>query len=179
MTFSDRYNTLSSSLFLEACNGHSVERTPVWFMRQAGRILPKYRQIRKRYNSIQTLFKTPELAAEITIMPIKELGVDAAILYTDLVTPLEPLGCPYHYSPGPVFEKSLNNRKDILDLKIVDCESDLAFIEKTIKITINSLPIDIPLIGYSGSPFTLASWLVEGQSSKDFPAIRKLIYSDP
>jgi len=167
------------NLFLRACNGLSVKKTPVWIMRQAGRVLQPYRAIRAKYNSIQTLFTTPELAAEITLMPIDMLRVDAAILFTDLVTPLGPLGCPFTYAPGPIFEKPVRTQADIQSLNSVIPEQDLSYVGTTIDIVCKNLPAHIPLIGYAGSPFTLATWLVEGKSSKDFSAFRAMIHSDP
>lgn len=169
----------TDGLFLGACRGQAVSQTPVWIMRQAGRVLKPYRDLRAQYPSIQTLFTTPDLAAQITLMPIDMLGVDAAILFTDLVTPLEPLGCPFTYAPGPVFETPVRSQSDIDALRKVDPESDLRYVLETIDLVCSSLPDHIPLIGYAGSPFTLATWLVEGRSSKDFSAFRAMIHSAP
>jgi len=168
-----------SHLFSKASRGLSVTQTPVWIMRQAGRILAPYRALRSKYDSIQTLFTTPELAAEITLMPIDMLSVDAAILFTDLVTPLGPLGCPFTYAPGPIFEKPVRTEADIKNLHSVIPDQDLSYVGTTIDLVCKELPPHIPLIGYAGSPFTLATWLVEGKSSKDFSAFRSMIHSDP
>ncbi len=167
------------SLFLRACRGEKVSPTPIWIMRQAGRVLAPYRELRAKYDSIQTLFTTPDLAADITLMPIDLLGVDAAILFTDLVTPLGPLGSPFTYAPGPVFSKPVRTRSDVERLQNVDPESDLHYVVETVRQVCQRLPAHIPLIGYAGSPFTLATWLVEGHSSKDFPAFRAMIKDDP
>ena len=148
-------------------------------MRQAGRVLAPYRALRSKYDSIQTLFTTPELAAEITLMPIDMLSVDAAILFTDLVTPLGPFGCPFTYAPGPIFEKPVRTEADIKNLRSVIPDQDLSYVGTTIDLVCKELPPHIPLIGYAGSPFTLATWLVEGKSSKDFSAFRAMIHSDP
>jgi uroporphyrinogen decarboxylase len=135
--------------------------------------------LRAKYDSIQTLFTTPELAADITIMPIDLLGVDAAILFTDLVTPLGPFGSPFTYAPGPVFSTPVRTRNDVEQLHAIDPESDLNYVAETVQLVCQRLPTHIPLIGYAGSPFTLAAWLVEGRSSKDFPAFRAMIKDDP
>ena len=148
-------------------------------MRQAGRILKPYRDLREKTGSILTLFKTPELAAEITLMPVEMLDVDAAILFTDLVTPLEPMGCNFEYKPGPVFSHPLRCREDVEALGPVDVETDLPFVLETIRLVRRALPPTVPLIGYGGGPFTLASWMVEGEGSRDFIALRRLFYSDP
>jgi uroporphyrinogen decarboxylase len=175
---SQQDSTPSNHLFLRACNGLPVRHTPIWIMRQAGRVLPPYRALRAKYESIQTLFTTPELAAEITLMPIEMLGVDAAILFTDLVTPLGPLGSPFTYAPGPVFSSPVRTAADIAQLRSVDSEVELNYVTQTIDLVCAELPDHIPLIGYAGSPFTLATWLVEGKSSKDFSAFRAMIHSD-
>jgi len=165
--------------FLRACFGIPTNSTPIWLMRQAGRVLPEYKKLRSEYQSIQTLFTTPELASKITLMPIKHLEVDAAILYTDLVTPLAPLGCPFTYAPGPVFDDPIRTESQIKNLKEFQSENELSYVTKTIDIVCDRLPNHIPLIGYAGSPFTLAAWLVEGRSSKDFSAVRSLFNSNP
>lgn len=172
-------NNATEVPFISACRGHAVSQTPVWIMRQAGRVLKPYRDLRAQHPSIQTLFTTPDLAAHITLMPIEMLGVDAAILFTDLVTPLEPLGCPFSYAPGPVFASPVRSQSDIDALRTVDPETDLDYVLKTIDLVCADLPPHIPLIGYAGSPFTLATWLVEGRSSKDFSAFRSMMHSAP
>lgn len=148
-------------------------------MRQAGRILKPYRELRQQHGQISTLFNTPDLATEITLMPIEMLGVDAAILFTDLVTPLAALGCEYTYAPGPVFARPTRTAADIAALRTVVPEEDLGFVLETVRLVRQALPPAVPLIGYAGAPFTLASWLVEGGTSKDFPAFRGMLYSDP
>ena len=165
--------------FLQACAGQVPDITPVWLMRQAGRILKPYRELREKHGSIQTLFTTPELAAEITLMPVGILEVDAAILFTDLVTPLEPMGGGLEYSPGPIFSRPVRSREDVEALRPVSPENDVPFVLETIRLVRTGLPAGIPLIGYAGAPFTLATWLVEGRGAKDFPAFRQLLYRDP
>jgi uroporphyrinogen decarboxylase len=167
------------SRFLQACSGQVPDITPIWLMRQAGRILKPYRDLREKHASLRTLFNTPELAAEITLMPVHMLGVDAAILFTDLVTPLEAMGCRFAYDPGPVFENPVRTREDVERLRPVDTATDLSFVLETIRLVCRELPPSIPLIGYGGSPFTLATWIVEGKGSKDFSMLRRLLYRDP
>jgi len=148
-------------------------------MRQAGRILKPYRELRQRHGSLLTLFKTPELAAEITLMPVDLLGVDAAILFTDLVTPLEALGCELTYAPGPIFSRPIRSAADIDGLRNPVLEDDLAYVLEAARLARSALPPAVPLIGYAGGPFTLATWLVEGGHAKDFPAFRRMIHSNP
>lgn len=165
--------------FLRACRGEPAAATPIWLMRQAGRILPPYRELREKVGSIEPLFTTPELAAQVTLMPVELLGVDAAILFTDLVTPLAPMGCPFEYRPGPVFARPVRTRRDVLDLRPIDTEADLPFVVETVQLVRRALPAGIPLIGYAGAPFTLATWAVEGKGAKDFAAFRAMLYQDP
>jgi uroporphyrinogen decarboxylase len=148
-------------------------------MRQAGRILPPYRELRERMGSIAPLFTTPELASQVTVMPVELLGVDAAILFTDLVTPLAAIGCPFEYRPGPVFARPVSTRQDVLALRPLEVEADLPFVLETVRLTRQALPPGIPLIGYAGAPFTLATWMAEGKGAKDFTAFRAMIYQDP
>ena len=165
--------------FLQACNGRVPATTPIWIMRQAGRILKPYRELRHRHGSISTLFNTPELATQITLMPIDMLGVDAAILFTDLVTPLAALGCEYTYAPGPVFSRPIRTAAEIAALRPVDPEENLGFVLETVRMVRKALPTGVPLIGYAGAPFTLATWMVQGGTSKDFPAFRGMLHNDP
>ena len=169
----------TQSPFLMACLGQVPDTTPIWIMRQAGRILQPYRELRRRHNSISTLFNSPELAADITLMPIDLLGVDAAILFTDLPTPLAALGCEFTYDPGPIFARPVRTAAEVTALRQVDPEADLGFVLETVRLVRKRLPASVPLIGYAGGPFTLAAWLVEGHSSKDFPALRGMLHADP
>lgn len=165
--------------FLRACRGEATQVTPIWLMRQAGRILPPYRELREQTGSIESLFTVPELAARITVMPVDLLGVDAAILFTDLVTPLAPMGCPFEYRPGPVFARPVRTRQEVLGLRPLEVEADLPFVLQTVRLARQALPPRIPLIGYAGAPFTLATWAVEGKGAKDFTAFRAMLYQDP
>ena len=165
--------------FLRACRGETGLGTPVWLMRQAGRILPPYRQLREQTGSIATLFGNAELAAQVTLMPVEMLGVDAAILFTDLVTPLAPMGCPFEYRPGPVFTRPVRSRLEVLELRPLEPEAHLPFVLEAIRLVRRALPASVPLIGYAGSPFTLATWAVEGRGGKEWSALRTLYYQDP
>ena len=148
-------------------------------MRQAGRTLPQYREIREQTGSLQVMFKSPDIATEITLMPVDLLKVDAAILFADLVTPLEPLGLNFRYDPGPIFSNPVRSNDDVEKLKPLDMESDLSFLLQTVRQVCAALPPHVPLIGYGGGPLTLASWAVEGSSSKDFSTFRCFMYSEP
>ena len=156
----------SSNRFLQACNQQLPEVKPVWLMRQAGRILKPYRDLKERTGSILELFKTPDLAAEITLMPVEMLHVDAAILFADILTPVEPMGCEIHFKPGPVFARPVRTRADIEALREVRTEVDLPYVLEAIRLIRRALPPSIPLIGFGGSPFTLGTYMVEGGGSK-------------
>ena len=164
--------------FLKACWGQPVDRTPVWLMRQAGRYLPEYMRVRSKVSFLE-LCKTPELAAEVTIQPIDILGVDAAILFSDILTPVEPMGLKLDFVPGPVFEKPVRTQADVDALRIPVMEEDVPYVLETIKILRREFEGRVPLIGFGGAPFTLACYMVEGKGSKDFATIKKMMYSEP
>jgi uroporphyrinogen decarboxylase len=164
--------------FLDACRGLPVDRTPVWLMRQAGRYLPEYMKIRQTCSFLQ-LCKTPELAAEVTLQPVDILGVDAAILFSDILTPVEPMGLELDFVPGPVFENPVRTMADVARLRIPDMAADVPFVLETIRILRRELAGRVPLIGFGGAPFTLACYMVEGKGSKDFATVKKLLYAAP
>ena len=166
------------SRFIAACRGGPTDATPVWFMRQAGRSLPEYRALRDRYPILE-LCRTPELAAEVTMQPVRRLGVDAAILFSDIVVPLQAMGIELDIVPrrGPVIENPIRSRSDVARLGPLDVEGDLGFVLETIRGLVAEL--EVPLIGFAGAPFTLASYLVEGGPSKTHAATKALMYSDP
>ena len=164
--------------FLEACWGRPTDFTPVWLMRQAGRYLPDYMRVRSKVTFLE-LCKTPELAAEVTIQPIDILGVDAAILFSDILTPVEPMGLKLDFVPGPVFENPVRTRADIEALRIPEMEEDVPYVLETIRILRRELDGRVPLIGFAGAPFTLACYMVEGKGSKDFAQIKKMMYAEP
>ena len=167
------------STFLQACRGQVPARRPVWLMRQAGRILKPYRQLREQTGSILKLFKTPELAAQVTLMPVTMLEVDAAILFADILTPIEPMGCQIDFAPGPVFAKPVQSRADIDALRLIDPQAQLPYVLETIRLVRQALPPGIPLIGFAGAPFTLATYMVEGGGAKEFTRFRRLLHADP
>jgi uroporphyrinogen decarboxylase len=164
--------------FLKACWGQPTDFTPVWLMRQAGRYLPDYMRVRSKVSFLE-LCKTPELAAEVTIQPIDYLGADAAILFSDILTPVEPMGLKLDFVPGPVFENPVRTRADIEALRIPEMEEDVPYVLETIRILRRELAGRVPLIGFGGAPFTLACYMVEGKGSKDFAQIKKMMYGAP
>src|SRR6056297_1043463 len=164
--------------FLKACRGEATEFTPVWLMRQAGRYLPQYMAIRKNVSFLE-LCKTPELAAEVTIQPFDYLGADAAILFSDILTPVEPMGMKLDFVPGPVFENPVRTQADIDALRIPEMEADVPYVLETIKILRQAFEGRVPLIGFGGAPFTLACYMVEGKGSKDFAQIKRMMYGAP
>lgn len=164
--------------FLDACRGLPVDRTPVWLMRQAGRYLPAYRRIRSTCSFLE-LCKTPELAAEVTIQPVDILGVDAAILFSDILIPLEPMGMRFDFVPGPLFEDPVRTIGDVESLRVPSMDEELPFVLETIRILRRELERRVPLIGFGGAPFTLACYMVEGQGSKGFATVKRMMYSAP
>lgn len=161
--------------FLRACRGEKTDYTPVWIMRQAGRYLPEYLKIREKVDFL-TLCKTPLLAAEVTMQPVDILGVDAAILFSDILIPVEPMGIKLEFSEtkGPVIHNPVKTSDDIKRLKNIDPEKDLSFVIETIKILVEK--IKVPLIGFAGAPFTVATYLIEGGTSKNFLHTKKMLY---
>jgi len=169
----------SQSRFVKACKAQPVDQTPVWFMRQAGRYMPEYRAVRKRYSLIE-ICKKPEVAAEVTITAAEALGVDAAIIFADLLLPLEVMGLPFHFAPGegPVIEKPVREKSDITALRI-DQAAELGYVSEAVRLVGKHFGSNLPIIGFCGAPFTLASYMVEGGSSRNYLHTKKLMYSDP
>ncbi|GAB4559086.1 MAG: uroporphyrinogen decarboxylase [Geothermobacteraceae bacterium] len=164
--------------FLKACRGEKTDYTPVWLMRQAGRYLPQYMEVRRKVTFLE-LCKTPELAAEVTIQPIDYLNADAAILFSDILTPVEPMGLKLDFVPGPVFENPVRTEADVAALRIPDVENDVPYVYETIRILRREFEGRVPLIGFGGAPFTLACYMVEGKGSKDFAQIKRMMYGAP
>ena len=164
--------------FLDACWGRPVDRTPVWLMRQAGRYLPDYMRVRSKCTFLE-LCKTPELAAEVSIQPVDILGVDAAILFSDILTPVEPMGMKLDFVPGPVFEHPIRTMADVDALRIPNMEQDVPYVLETLKILRRELERKVPLIGFGGAPFTLACYMVEGKGSKDWATMKRMMYAAP
>jgi uroporphyrinogen decarboxylase len=156
-----------------------VDRTPVWFMRQAGRYMPEYRALRAKH-SLLTLCRTPELAVEVTLQPVNALGVDAAILFSDLLLPLAPLGVPFEFQAGegPVVESPLRSAADIARLRRFDPREELGMVLEAVRLVRRELDGRVPLIGFAGAPFTLASYAVEGGHSVSFAATKALMYGE-
>lgn len=163
--------------FLRVCRGEEVEYTPVWLMRQAGRYLPQYQAVRANVDFL-TLCKTPKLAAEVTLQPVDILGVDAAILFSDILIPVEAMGLRLAFSEkqGPVIGEPVRNRSAVDRLIIPDAEEDMPFVPETIRILRKELENKVPLIGFSGAPFTLATYVIEGGTSKNFLHTKKMMF---
>jgi len=171
---------LKNDLFLRACKKQTVERTPIWIMRQAGRYLPEYRAIRERADFI-TMCKTPELAAEVTIQPVDIIGVDAAIIFSDILVIPEAMGMNLEMieSKGPKLYDPIRNLDQINNLKVIDPYKDLKYVLDAVALTKKELNNRVPLIGFAGSPWTLMTYMVEGGGSKNFSEIKKFIYNQP
>ena len=165
-----------SSPFLAACRRQPVTHTPVWIMRQAGRYLPEYRKIREKADFL-TLTKTPELAAEVTMQPIRRFGMDAAILFSDIMTPLEGMGVDIEFCPGPVIAEPVRSAAAVDRLRPIDPEESVPYVQETIRILRQELTV--PLIGFAGAPFTLFCYLVEGGGSKTFSRAKALLMREP
>ena len=161
---------------LDACWGKPVERLPVWFMRQAGRCLPEYRALRERHGMFD-IFRAPELAAEVTMQPVRRLGVDAAILFSDIVVPLAAVGIEVDLQPGPVLREPFRSSSDLGRLRPLEPEVDMPYVLDTVRLLAGEL--DVPLIGFAGAPFTLASYLIEGGSSKTLARTKAAMHADP
>lgn len=172
---------IKNDLLLRAAKGENVERVPVWMMRQAGRILKEYRAVRESAGNFINLVKNPELAAEVTMQPVDILGVDAAIIFSDILVIPEAMGLPYEMveKTGPIFPKTIETLADLNSLKIADAESDLAYVLDAIKITKRELNGRVPLIGFAGAPFTLFCYMIEGRGSKTFSKAKKMLFTDP
>ena len=164
--------------FLRACRGEKTEYPPVWFMRQAGRYLPEYQQVRGKVTFLE-LCKSPELCTEVTLQPVDILGFDAAILFSDILIPMEAmnLSLEFHEGKGPIFHHPVRDQKAVDALVVPDPEERVPFVMETIRLLRKELKV--PLIGFSGAPFTLATYLVEGGSSKVFLETKKMMYQAP
>jgi uroporphyrinogen decarboxylase len=171
---------LKNDLLLRAAKGEKTERTPVWVMRQAGRILKEYREVRSKLSGFIELVQTPDLAAEVTIQPVDILGVDAAIIFSDILVIPEAMGLPYtmEEGKGPFFPSTIKSESDLSKLKIAD-EDSLGYVIDAIKVTKNELNGRVPLIGFAGAPWTIFCYMVEGQGSKTFSLARKILYQNP
>ncbi len=169
-----------SARFLDACHLRQPDATPVWFMRQAGRCLAEYRELRKRYD-ILTMAKTPELCAQVTLMPVNEFGVDAAVLYADIMLPLEGMGVSLEIQPdiGPIIHNPIRTMQDVNALRVIDAEEATPFVMQAIRLVRRELEGKQAVIGFSGAPFTLACYLIEGRPSRDYALAKSLMYGQP
>ena len=167
------------SLFVRACQRLPVKTTPVWFMRQAGRYMQEYRDIRKHHSLVE-ICKKRELAAEVTITAAEYLKVDAAIIFADLLLPLEVMGLPFHFSTGegPVIEKPLRTAEDVKALR-TDRAAELGYVADAVSLVVKHFGDKLPVIGFCGAPFTLASYMVEGGGSRHYLEVKKLMYNSP
>jgi uroporphyrinogen decarboxylase len=165
--------------FVRACRGEPVDATPVWFMRQAGRSFSAYRTLRERYGILE-LAKTPELCAEVTLMPVRELGVDAAVMFADIMLPLEPMGVGLRIEPevGPIIDHPIRSAADVAALRPFD-PGDVSFTLDAIRLVRRDLDGRAGVIGFSGAPFTLACYLIEGRPSRDFAVAKAFMYREP
>lgn len=171
---------LKNDLILRAARGEKTERTPVWMMRQAGRILPEYRAVREKLSGFIELVKTPELACEVTLQPVDILGVDAAIIFSDILVIPEAMGLPYEMveKRGPWFPKTIRNQKDLAQIHIAPAE-ELSYVTDAIRLTKRELNGRVPLIGFAGAPWTIFAYMTEGSGSKTFSIPRSLLYNEP
>ena len=165
-------------LLVRACKGEPVETTPIWLMRQAGRYLPEYRRVRSQFD-FMTVCKTPDLAVEVTLQPIRRFGFDGAILFSDILIPVDAMGLPVRFNPGPEVDTPVRTAKDVQALHRPDPTKELSFVLETLRILKRELPPGVCLIGFAGGPFTLAAYMVEGESSKDFLLLKSLMYREP
>lgn len=167
--------------FIKALRREPVDQTPVWIMRQAGRYLPEYRKIREKAGNFLTLCKTPELAAEVTLQPLARFPLDAAIIFSDILTIPDAMGLGLYFSEGegPRFQKAITCAADIQTLPLLEPEDELGYVMQAIKLVKQQLAQKVPLIGFAGSPWTVACYMIDGGSSKDFAKTRSMMYKDP
>lgn len=168
---------MKQDLFLRACRREPTERTPVWMMRQAGRYMPEYRALREKHSMLE-LCKNPELATQVTLQPMVH-GMDAAILFADILLPLEPMGAPFDFAKGegPVVHKPVHTKADVDALRVIEPDEGLGYVLDAIRMLKKELKV--PLIGFAGAPFTLASYLIEGGKSAHFAKTKTLMYAEP
>jgi uroporphyrinogen decarboxylase len=169
---------LQNTTFLEACRGRRPQRTPVWLMRQAGRYLPEYRAVRKRVSFLE-LCRTPELAAEVTVQPVDRLGVDAAILFSDILVVFDAMDVKVEFDPAPKLAAPIRTTADIARLRFGDPVEEVAYVMDAVRACKRALADRVPLIGFCGAPFTTVSYLIEGGGSRDFLELKRLMFCEP
>ncbi len=169
-----------AKIFIDACFGKETAYTPVWMMRQAGRYLPEYMEIRKKVGNFLDMTKNSEMAAEITLQPVKRLDVDAAILFSDILNLPMEMGLPLRFEKGvgPVFDKTITDKNDI-DMLDSNADKKISYVYETVKLIKKNLAEDKALIGFSGSPWTVSTYMVEGKGSKQYAKIKKMVYTNP
>jgi uroporphyrinogen decarboxylase len=172
---------LKNDRYLRALMKQAVDRTPVWVMRQAGRYLPEYREVRKKAGDFMTLCSTPEMACEVTLQPLRRFDLDAAIIFSDILTVPDAMGLGLHFvtGEGPKFSRTIQSAADIKNLSVPDMEDSLGYVMDAIRLTRREIGGKVPLIGFSGSPWTLACYMVEGGGSKDFAKVKGMLFDAP
>lgn len=171
---------MTDPLLVRTCRRETTERTPIWFMRQAGRCLAEYRELREHYGILE-MARTPELCARVTRMPVDRLGVDGAVLYADIMLPLDGMGIPFHIQPdlGPIVERPIRTEEDVAAIRVVEAEEATPYLFETIRLLRRDLPADVALIGFAGAPFTLASYLIEGRPSREYARTKAMLFGEP
>jgi uroporphyrinogen decarboxylase len=171
---------LKNDRFLRALMRQPVDKTPIWIMRQAGRYLPEYREVRARAGDFMTLCSTPELACEVTLQPLRRFDLDAAILFSDILTIPDAMGLGLYFEEGegPKFNRTISNARDVSSIGVPDPEQELGYVMDAVRLIRKELDGKVPLIGFSGSPWTLATYMVEGGSSRDFYKIKSMLFAD-
>lgn len=166
--------------FLRACRGEVVDRTPIWLMRQAGRYMPNYRALREKYDLL-TMCRTPELAIEVTLQPIRRFDLDAAILFSDIMIPLRGMGVDFDIREGvgPVIAHPIRNEEDAVALRVLEPDADVPYVMQAVEGLRKELANRVPLIGFAGAPFTLASYLIEGKGSRELVKTKELMHTQP
>lgn len=172
---------LKNDRYLKACLQQPVDRTPIWMMRQAGRYLPEYRELRAEAGSFMDLCTNPELACEVTLQPLRRYPLDAAILFSDILTIPDAMGLGLYFTPGegPAFRNPVRTKADVSALPIPDPNQELKYVTDAVATIRRELKGDVPLIGFSGSPWTLATYMVEGGTTKNFSEVKGMMYSEP
>lgn len=172
---------LKNDLLLKAARGERTQRTPVWLMRQAGRILKEYRAVREKAGDFRTLVQTPEMAAEVTIQPVDILGVDAAIIFSDILVVPDAMGLAYTMDEGkgPRFPNTVRSLDEMARLRVPDVADDLSYVSQAIQLTKQGLAARVPIIGFAGAPWTIFCYMTEGQGSKTFSMARRSLFMDP
>jgi len=172
---------LKNDRYIRALLRQPVDKTPVWVMRQAGRYLPEYREVRAKAGDFMTLCSTPDLACEVTLQPLRRFDLDAAIIFSDILTIPDAMGLGLHFvaGEGPKFNNVIKNAKDIANLAVPDMEDSLGYVMDAIRLTRREIDGKVPLIGFSGSPWTLGCYMVEGGSSKDFAKVKGMLFDAP